>query len=242
MTERRAPDQHASGSIPLTAATCRLAATAVSCDHDACKPEPSTIRHRPFYHVAVDSRKPYHIYGGLQDNCSWGGPSRGNMQGGFGGPGEGTGPLNEDWIMLGGGDGFVCRVDPNDPDIVYWESQDGNIGRRNLRTGTSTAVRPRALPQVEVIDWKKPFLISFGKIPMIVLAPSVTKKTPPFRFNWNTPFILSQHNSKIFYSAGNYVFRSVKQGDELVRLDSAAIEDLISQQTINTKKAEALMI
>jgi photosystem II stability/assembly factor-like uncharacterized protein len=168
-----------------------------------------------FYHVAVDSRKPYHVYGGLQDNCSWGGPSRGNTQGGFGGPGEGTGPLNEDWMMLGGGDGFVCRVDPNDPDIVYWESQDGNIARRNLRTGAVNAVRPRALPTVDVIDWKKPVFVSFGQIPMTILAPTITKKTPPFRFNWNTPFILSNHNSKIFYSAGNYVFRSFKQGDEL---------------------------
>ncbi len=96
-----------------------------------------------FYSVAVDSRKPYHVYGGLQDNCSWGGPSRGQSQSGFGGVGEGVGPLNEDWIMLGGGDGFVCRVDPNDPDIVFWESQDGNIVRKNLRTGANNAVRPR---------------------------------------------------------------------------------------------------
>ncbi|HEV8062604.1 MAG TPA: PDZ domain-containing protein [Gemmataceae bacterium] len=168
-----------------------------------------------FYHVAVDSRKPYHVYGGLQDNCSWGGPSRGQSQGGFGGVGEGTGPLNEDWIMLGGGDGFVCRVDPNDPDIVFWESQDGNVVRKNLRTGANNGVRPRALDQVNVIDWKKPFFVPFGQIPMTIVAPTITKRTPPFRFNWNTPFILSSHNSKIFYSAGNYVFRSVKQGDDL---------------------------
>ena len=168
-----------------------------------------------FYHVAVDSRKPYRVYGGLQDNASWGGPSRGNTQGGFGGVGEGTGPLNEDWMMLSGGDGFVCRVDPNDPDIVYSESQDGNIMRKNLRTGATNLLRPRALEQISVIDWKKPFIVPLGQIPMTMLLPTITKKTPPFRFNWNTPFILSSHNSKIFYSAGNYVFRSVKGGDEL---------------------------
>ena len=40
-----------------------------------------------------------------------------------------AGPINEDWICVGGGDGFVCRVDPNDPDLVYSESQDGSMGR-----------------------------------------------------------------------------------------------------------------
>ena len=35
-----------------------------------------------------------------------------------------------------------------------------------------------------------------------------------YRFNWNTPFILSHHNHRIFYSAGNYVFRSYRQGDD----------------------------
>ena len=56
---------------------------------------------------------PYRVYGGLQDNGSWGGPSLG-LHGGIG-------PINEDWIVVGGGDGFVCRVDPQDPDLVYFE-------------------------------------------------------------------------------------------------------------------------
>ena len=129
-----------------------------------------------FYHVAVDGRQPYRVVGGLQDNGSWMGPSRAL---------SGGGPINEDWFTVGGGDGFVCRVDPTDPDLVYYESQDGNIQRRNLRTGASASIRPRSVP---------------GK---------------RFRFNWNTPFILSSHNPSIFYSAGNYVFRSVKRGDDL---------------------------
>ena len=52
---------------------------------------------------------------------------------------RGRGPINEDWILLGGGDGFVCRVDASDSDIVYWEFQDGNMFRRNLRTGHTVA-------------------------------------------------------------------------------------------------------
>ncbi len=130
-----------------------------------------------FYHVAVDTRRPYHVYGGLQDNGSWGGPSQTLRP---------SGPTNADYQYVLGGDGFVCRVDPNDPDIVYSESQMGNMFRRNLRTGENKSIRAKTQPGA-------------GK----------------FRFNWNTPFILSSHNSHIFYAGGNYVFRSVTQGEDL---------------------------
>jgi photosystem II stability/assembly factor-like uncharacterized protein len=132
-----------------------------------------------FYHVALDNRRPYHVYGGLQDNGSWAGPSHVL---------SGPGPINEDWFVLGGGDGFVCRVDVTDPDVVYWESQDGNVLRRNLRTGEVAGIRPRE-PQ--------------GQSP----------GAPVYRFNWNTPFILSSHNPSIVYVGGQYVFRSVEKGN-----------------------------
>jgi photosystem II stability/assembly factor-like uncharacterized protein len=148
-----------------------------------------------FYHVAVDNRKPYHVYGGLQDNASWGGPSHVL---------NGTGPINEDWIFLNGGDGFVCRVDPTDADLVYFESQDGNIGRRNLRSGEMGRIRPRQSP---------------GQM--------------PYRWNWNTPFILSSHNPKIFYCGANYVFRSLNKGDDL---------RVISPEITRTKRGSATAV
>jgi photosystem II stability/assembly factor-like uncharacterized protein len=135
----------------------------------------NTVAIGQFYHVAVDSSRPYKVYGGLQDNGSWGGPSLSL---------SGSGPINEDWIVVSGGDGFVCRVDASDPNVVYYESQDGNMGRRNLHTGEGGFLRPRE-----------------------------AQGASPYRFNWNTPFILSHHNPRIYYSAGNYVFRSVKQGE-----------------------------
>ncbi len=136
----------------------------------------NTVAIGQFYHVALDTKRPYHVYGGLQDNGSWGGPSHGL---------RGRGPINEDWVFVNGGDGFVCRVDPTDPDLVYFEMQDGRVGRRNLRTGARAFIQPQR---------------SGGA---------------PYRFNWNTPFILSSHNPRIFYAAGNVVFRSLKRGDEL---------------------------
>ena len=127
-----------------------------------------------FYHVGVGPRRNYRVYGGLQDNGSWGGPSRVR---------HGSGPVNTDWLSIGGGDGFICLVDPTDADQIYFESQNGAMGRINLRTGDRGFIRPR---------------------------PPRGKR---YRFNWKTPFILSHHNPKIHYSVGNHVFRSVKKGD-----------------------------
>jgi photosystem II stability/assembly factor-like uncharacterized protein len=144
-----------------------------------------------FYSVCIDSRQPYHVYGGLQDNGSWGGPSR-SLSGAL---------LNEDWIAVNGGDGFVCRVDASDPDIVYSETQDGGLVRRNLKTGETAGIRPNA-----------------------------GENQPAYRFNWNTPFILSHHNPKIVYCGGNYVFRSVNQGRD---------PKVISPEITRTKRGSA---
>jgi photosystem II stability/assembly factor-like uncharacterized protein len=127
-----------------------------------------------FYNVAADATLDYKVYGGLQDNGSWGGPSRVR---------DGRGPVNTDWIRIGGGDGFVCRVDADDPNLVYYESQGGAMGRRHLVTGESGSVRPRR------------------------------ERDLNYRWNWNTPFLLSRHNTRIHYSAGNYVFRSLDRGN-----------------------------
>lgn len=131
-----------------------------------------------FYHVAIRPTQPYWVVGGLQDNGSWAGPAISRT----------GGTLVQDWISIGGGDGFVCRVDPNDPDLIYYESQNGGMARRNIRTGERGSVRPKREKDVE------------------------------FRFNWKTPFILSHHNSKVFYCAGNYVFRSLDRGNDLQRI------------------------
>jgi photosystem II stability/assembly factor-like uncharacterized protein len=150
-----------------------------------------------FYHVAVDSRRHYNVYGGLQDNGTWGGPSRTLSQ---------TGPINEDWLNMEGGDGFRCQVDRDDPDLIYFSSQNGGIGRRHLKTGEFVRFRPR--------------------------PPRGSDLT--YRFNWNTPFILSAHNSRIYYVAGNYVFRSLDRGNDLRK-----ISDTISKTDKGTATALA---
>jgi photosystem II stability/assembly factor-like uncharacterized protein len=77
-----------------------------------------------FYGISVDMRKPYRVYGGLQDNGSWGGPSATYNEGGI--------HLN-DWFRIGGGDGFYTACDPDDADTVYCESQYGKPSRVNVK-------------------------------------------------------------------------------------------------------------
>ncbi len=85
-----------------------------------------------FYHVAVDARDPYQVYGGLQDNSSWVGDSA--YPGGI---------SNARWENLYGGDGFWTIPDPTDPDAVYAEAQGGYIARVDRRTHNGRDIQPK---------------------------------------------------------------------------------------------------
>jgi hypothetical protein len=89
-----------------------------------------------FYHVQVDNDLPYHVYGGLQDNGSWRGPSSIWQEGG--------GIINSEWVVVGGGDGFETVPHPKDSSIVYAESQGGELQRADVRTGEYRGVKPAA--------------------------------------------------------------------------------------------------
>jgi photosystem II stability/assembly factor-like uncharacterized protein len=106
-----------------------------------------------FAAVAVDMRKPYFIYGGLQDNGSWAGPSATRHRSGI---------TDSDWFKLGGADGAYVSVDPTDNATVYTESQYANISRLDLKTGRRKAIRPSA-PEGEPpvrFNFITPFIMS----------------------------------------------------------------------------------
>lgn len=84
-----------------------------------------------FYHVSVDNDRPYKVYGGLQDNSSWVGPSA--FPGGI---------TNHQWENMYGGDGFWMFADPSDPDYIYAESQGGYISRLNRKTHEGKGIQP----------------------------------------------------------------------------------------------------
>jgi photosystem II stability/assembly factor-like uncharacterized protein len=104
-----------------------------------------------FYHVSVDDKDPYQVYGGLQDNSDWVGDSE--YPGGI---------TNNRWENLYGGDGFWTWADPADPDnYVYTEAQGGYIGRVNRHTHEAKDIKPRAGYKEKLrYNWNTPIALS----------------------------------------------------------------------------------
>ena len=103
-----------------------------------------------FYHVAIDDKDPYQVYGGLQDNSSWVGDSE--YPGGI---------TNNRWENLYGGDGFWVLPDPTSPDHVYAEYQGGNIAWINRRTLEQKAIQPKPGYKEKLrFNWNAPMALS----------------------------------------------------------------------------------
>jgi photosystem II stability/assembly factor-like uncharacterized protein len=104
-----------------------------------------------FYEISYDMKMPYNVYGGLQDNGTWVGPSRG--------PGA---IRPQDWELLNGGDGFHVFVDPADPDFIYVEYQGGMVSRLQKSTGESKGIKPYPEEGEERLrfNWNTPLHVS----------------------------------------------------------------------------------
>ncbi|MEX0891848.1 MAG: hypothetical protein WEB88_06715 [Gemmatimonadota bacterium] len=131
-----------------------------------------------FYEVGLDNVDPYNVCGGLQDNSSWCGPSHSLTSYGI---------QHGNWRDVSGGDGFYNRIDPTNPDIVYTESQGGNVSRVNVATGEVQRIRPQAWPGAD-------------------------GEERSYRFNWNTPIAVSHHDNRTVYLGSNHLMRSRDQG------------------------------
>lgn len=129
-----------------------------------------------FYKVAVDDAEPfYNIFGGTQDNNTQGGPSR---------TFHSRGIANQDWYVILGGDGHQPATTPGNPDIMYAESQQGNLHRVDRTTGEAVYIRPQ---------------------------PGLGEGYE--RFNWDSPILVSDHDPKRLYFASHRIWRSDNRGD-----------------------------
>ncbi len=113
----------------------------------------------------------------------YGGTQDNNSVGGPSRTSNASGILNQDWLYVVGGDGYEPQIDPDNPNIVYGQWQYGNFVRFDKKSGEITGIQPQA------------------------------KEGEELRWNWDSPMIISQHNTSRLYVAANKVFRSDDKGN-----------------------------
>jgi photosystem II stability/assembly factor-like uncharacterized protein len=134
-----------------------------------------------FYKLAVDDAEPfYNIYGGTQDNSTQGGPSRTDNR---------HGVRTADWFMTLYADGHQPATEPGNPNIIYSESQEGNLVRVDRTTGEIVNIQPQAEPGEDVE-----------------------------RFNWDSPILVSPHKTTRLYFASQRVWKSENRGDSWIAI------------------------
>lgn len=94
------------------------------------------------------------------------------------------GVTNDEWEAILGGDGFWAQIDPTDPNIVYCEYQYGNSFRYDKKSGEKISIKP-----------------------------AERKGELAYKWNWNSPLIISSHKNTRLYVGANKLFRSNDRGN-----------------------------
>jgi len=112
-----------------------------------------------------------------------------------------NGILNFHWYPIGGGDGFYIQVDPQDYSTVFRNAHMGGITRFDVKTGDSQDIKPVA-----------------------------ALNERPYRFNWNSPILLSPHKNNVVYFGGNFLFRSTDGGASWAKVSPDLSSDDLEKQ------------
>jgi hypothetical protein len=155
----------------------------------------STLPVSQFNRDAVDNARPFNVYGGLQDNGCWVGPSATWFSSGI---------LNEHWSRLCGGDGFFTIPDPTDNRTVYAASQYLGMQRVDTRTWQAQDIRPGD-PRGHISP-RRNFDVWSRGLP----EPEMSNAMHPA--NWDAPFLISAHDSNTLYAGMKHLFRSRDRG------------------------------
>jgi hypothetical protein len=167
----------------------------------------NTIPVAEIYDLKIDSRNQTMAYAGTQDNSSIFGPLK------LGIPIDGPAEWKYVWLdPWSGGDGFITIPDPSDPETVYYESQNGDLNRKNMVTGET-----------------------------VFIQPNIEEGESPMRTNWLTPYFISLHSSSSLYYGANRVYKSIDKGDSWFRLspDLCYTKDLLRKSRAITALNES---
>lgn len=135
-----------------------------------------------FYQMFVDNKDPYNLYGGLQDNGTWVGPSNSLIEAGI---------MKRHWTQLAGGDGYYAVPIPGQEHEVYSNLQGGVIFHVDTRLGNVRNIHP---------------------YPKITGSAGDAIDTHKYRFNWDSPIHVSPNDPNTVYTGGNVIFRSRDKG------------------------------
>ncbi len=169
-----------------------------------------------YYAIGVDMRDPYWVYGGLQDNGGWGLPSFAR---------DYQGVLNDHVTVTNGGDGFHMQVDPTDWRTLYAVTHVGYFGRHNMETWEHVFITPTPYTTSNFNEYYDPdfdesqtnYSINpqerwlWSDIPNRTINGSILP--PQFRWNWNSPLVMSPTNPHTIYVGSSHLFKSIDRGD-----------------------------
>ena len=128
-----------------------------------------------FYHINLDTQYPYHIYGGLQDNGTWRGPAYNLRE---------RAVTNENWLSVGGGDGFDAAPDPEDPNCGYGMSQGGSLYYFDVRTGSSRNIVPTESDVKHRFNWSAGFAVDPFRPATIYYGSQFVHRSPDKGLTW----------------------------------------------------------